>query len=115
MRPALKVEFVAPRNELERLLAGIEAEVLGLDRVGVHDNFFDLGGASLSGLEIMSRLNEAGIAVEPMQLFEYQTVAELAAALTDASAPVEDAPPQALDIGLGIQVPSPEPQATSLI
>ena len=82
MRPALKVEFVAPRNELERLLAGIEAEVLGLDRVGIHDNFFDLGGASLSGLEIMSRLNEAGIAVEPMQLFEYQTVAELAAALS---------------------------------
>jgi amino acid adenylation domain-containing protein len=115
MRPALEVEFVAPRNELERLLADIEAEVLGLDRVGIHDNFFDLGGASLSGLDIMSRLNEAGIAVEPMQLFEYQTVAELAAALMDASAPVEDAPPQALDIGPGIQVPSPEPQAPSLI
>ncbi|HEV8317836.1 MAG TPA: amino acid adenylation domain-containing protein, partial [Vicinamibacterales bacterium] len=115
MRPALKVEFVAPRNELERLLADIEAEVLGLDRVGIHDNFFDLGGASLSGLDIMSRLNEAGIAVEPMQLFEYQTVAELAAALIESGAAVGDASPQALDIGLGIQVPSPEPQAPSVI
>jgi acyl carrier protein len=82
-RPALTQTYTAPRTEREEMLAQIWAEVLRLDRVGIHDNFFDLGGASLAALEIMARLNEAGISVDPTQIFNYQTVADLAAAVAD--------------------------------
>ena len=84
-RPTLTATYTAPRTPLEATLARIWADVLRVDRVGIHDNFFDLGGASLSALEIMARLSEAGTsmdAVDPTQIFELQTIAELAAALT---------------------------------
>ncbi len=72
--------FTAPRTEVEQLLAGIWAEVLGLDRVGVDDDFLSLGGHSLHAGQIVARA-AAALAVElpPNALFEAPTVALLAA------------------------------------
>jgi len=84
-RPELAAAFAPPRNPLEQLLAQTYATVLGLDRVGIHDNFFELGGASLSSLEITAKLNEAGIPIPPESIFEYQTIAELAAVIESMS------------------------------
>ena len=55
-RPEQSAEFAAPRNELERALAEIQRNLLNLDRVGVHDNFFDLGGNSLLAVEAYRRM-----------------------------------------------------------
>ena len=77
-----KESYVAPRNTMEEILAQTCAQVLNLERVGVHDNFFELGGASLASVEITAVLNHAGIPLSPEMLFEYQTIAQLAEALT---------------------------------
>ncbi|MFE0461118.1 amino acid adenylation domain-containing protein [Kitasatospora sp. NPDC058965] len=77
-------EFVAPRTEPERLVAAAWREVLGLDRIGVHESFFDLGGHSLLATRISLRLREtAGRDVPVRALFDRTTVAALAAALPD--------------------------------
>jgi aryl carrier-like protein len=60
------------------LLAGIWSEVLGVEAVGVDDNLFDLGGNSLLVFRIAARAAREGYALTPRQLFEHQTVAELA-------------------------------------
>jgi amino acid adenylation domain-containing protein len=78
-RPELETTFVAFRTPTEEKLAQIWAEVLGIDRVGIQDNFFDLGGASIQSLQVVNRASEAGIELSPELLFEYQTIAELAA------------------------------------
>ena len=56
LRPALKESYVGPRNETERKLADIWSEVLQIADIGVHDNFFDLGGHSLAATRIVSRV-----------------------------------------------------------
>jgi amino acid adenylation domain-containing protein/non-ribosomal peptide synthase protein (TIGR01720 family) len=71
-------EFTAPRTDVEKLLAQIWSAVLGVERVGVHDNFFDLGGDSILSIQIVARANQAGLKLTPRQLFQHQTVAELA-------------------------------------
>src|SRR6185369_2229730 len=70
--------FTAPRTDAEKTLAQIWSNVLGVERVGVHDNFFDLGGDSILSIQIIARANQAGLALTPRQLFQHQTVAELA-------------------------------------
>jgi acyl transferase domain-containing protein/acyl carrier protein len=81
-RPSLRVEYVAPRNELEHFIGGIWEELLGVAQVGIHDNFLDLGGDSLLATRLVARMRDA-IEVElPVRLFfERSTVAELAAAV----------------------------------
>jgi amino acid adenylation domain-containing protein len=77
-------EYVAPRDPTEETIAGIWAEVLGVDRVGVHDDFFGLGGHSLLATRVLARLRQSFAAGLPLRcLFEATTVAELAAATTD--------------------------------
>lgn len=78
-RPKLEEAYVAPRNPAEEILARIWAQVLGIDKVGIHDNYFDLGGASIQSLQIIAKANEAGLQLTPELLFEHQTIAELAA------------------------------------
>ncbi len=75
-------ESAPPRNETEELLARIWAEVLGVPRVGIHDDFFALGGHSLLATQVMSRVREHFQAELPLRLlFESPTVALLAEAL----------------------------------
>lgn len=70
--------LMMPRNTRETLLAGIWREVLRLESVGVHDNFFGLGGDSILSIQVVARANEAGLRITPRQFFQNQTVAELA-------------------------------------
>jgi amino acid adenylation domain-containing protein/non-ribosomal peptide synthase protein (TIGR01720 family) len=70
--------FVAPRTSAESILAGIWAEVLRLERVSIHDNFFELGGDSILSMQIIARANQAGLRLTSKQLFQQQTIAELA-------------------------------------
>jgi len=77
-RTSPEATYVAPRTPTEEVVAGIWAEVLHLDRVGVHDNFFELGGHSLKLIQIHQRLREAldtDLAV--VELFEFPTIAAL--------------------------------------
>src|SRR6185503_15765850 len=68
----------APRTATERVLAEIWAKLLGRSAVGRHDNFFELGGDSILSLQIVARCRNAGLTLLPRQVFEHQTVAELA-------------------------------------
>jgi non-ribosomal peptide synthase protein (TIGR01720 family) len=78
-RPHLRNEYVAPRNEVEQIIAGIWQSLLGIDQIGVEDNFFELGGDSVQSIQIIARANQAGMQLTPKQVFEHQTIAELAA------------------------------------
>jgi amino acid adenylation domain-containing protein/non-ribosomal peptide synthase protein (TIGR01720 family) len=75
----------APASAAEETLAAVWREVLGLERVGVHDRFFDLGGDSILAIRAISRAAEAGLHVEPRQLFEHPTIAALAAVARPAA------------------------------
>ena len=79
VRPEIETGYVSPRTPVESVLAEIWAEVLGLERVGVEDNFFALGGDSIRGIQIVARAMQRNVRVAPRQLFQHQTVAELAA------------------------------------
>jgi amino acid adenylation domain-containing protein/non-ribosomal peptide synthase protein (TIGR01720 family) len=71
-------EHVAARSEIESLLANIWAEVLGLEQVGIHDNFFESGGDSILSIQIVARANQVGLQLTPQGLFQHQTIAQLA-------------------------------------
>jgi non-ribosomal peptide synthase protein (TIGR01720 family) len=71
--------FVAPRNTEEEILAQVWMQLLGLQRVGVNDNFFELGGDSILSIQVVSRARQAGLQFTARQLFEYPTIAGLAA------------------------------------
>lgn len=72
-------QFVAPHTQLEELIAGVWAEVLGLKRVSIDSNFFDLGGQSILAARIITRLRQAlNVHVTPQAMFEGGTVARLA-------------------------------------
>jgi amino acid adenylation domain-containing protein len=74
MQPA----YVAPQNDLQRRIAGIWQAVLKLERVGISDNFFDLGGDSIISIQLVSRARQNGIHFTPKDLFQYQTIQQLA-------------------------------------
>ncbi|HEX9984875.1 MAG TPA: amino acid adenylation domain-containing protein [Thermoanaerobaculia bacterium] len=82
--------YVAPRNAVETQLAAIWQQLLKLERVGIEDNFFSIGGDSILSIQAVSRANQAGIPITTRQLFENQTIAALAAQAINASA--TDAP-----------------------
>jgi acyl carrier protein len=83
-----EVSFVAPRTPVEELLATIWAEVLQVDRVGVEDNFFALGGHSLRAIQVMARLRDKlGIELGVRELFETPTVSGLAVRVERIPAP----------------------------
>ena len=83
-RPELETGYVAPRTAPEQILAALWAEVIHVREVGVYDNFFDLGGDSIMAIQIVARASREGLHLSPGQLFEHQTVAELAAVAESA-------------------------------
>jgi amino acid adenylation domain-containing protein/non-ribosomal peptide synthase protein (TIGR01720 family) len=71
--------YQPPRTEAEKKLAGIWREVLRIDRVGINDDFFSLGGDSIMSIQVIARAREAGLKLSPKQLFARPTIAGLAA------------------------------------
>lgn len=79
-RPELKTAYAKPRTTVEQTVADVWQAILGMGAVGIHDNFFDLGGHSLLAIQLVSRLRDMFQAdIGLTALFEYPTVAELAA------------------------------------
>jgi len=79
-RPRLEVEYIAPRNEIEVALAGIWSDLFGLEEIGIHDHFLELGGDSLFAAELAAQLlDRFGVEVRLETLFDHGTIAEIAA------------------------------------
>ncbi|MEM7595095.1 MAG: amino acid adenylation domain-containing protein, partial [Cyanobacteria bacterium P01_A01_bin.83] len=85
-RRDLDVDFVASRTATEEILATIWAEVIGLDQVGIYDNFFHLGGDSIQATQLISRIRDKCQIELPLRyLFESPNVAELSQKILEAS------------------------------
>lgn len=85
--------YRAPEDAVEEILAGIYAQVLGVEQIGVDDSFFDLGGDSISSMQVVARARAAGLLLRPRDIFVEQTVSRLAqvAVFADGEATVVDA------------------------
>jgi hypothetical protein len=95
-------EHRAPGGPIEEILADIYAQVLGVERVGVDDSFFDLGGDSISSMQVVARARAAGVSVRPRDIFVEQTVARLALV-----ARVADGADDVVDEGIGPVLATP--------
>jgi len=95
-------EYRAPVTAVEEILAGIYAQVLGVERVGVDDSFFDLGGDSILSMQVVARARAAGVVCRPRDVFVEQSVARLARVAT-----VGDGVGGVADEGLGSVSPTP--------
>ncbi len=93
-RPELEANFVEPSDPIQKQLAEIWTEVLGIERVGIHDNFFKLGGHSLLATQVVSRIRDLFRVELPFRyVFEYPTVSALAAKIDAADVTALIAPP----------------------
>jgi acyl carrier protein len=78
IRPVLQVDYVAPRSDMEEMIAGLWSEILGINKIGVFDNFIKIGGDSLSGIRLMAKLNETFELDLPINvIFEKTSVASM--------------------------------------
>jgi amino acid adenylation domain-containing protein len=92
VRPELDAAYVAPRTPVEMILAEIWAQVLEVDRVGIHDNFFALGGDSIRSLRIVASAKGRGLDIKLSSLYQQGTIAGLADEIrVQDSDPLEDA------------------------
>ncbi|MGH4010293.1 MAG: amino acid adenylation domain-containing protein, partial [Pseudonocardiaceae bacterium] len=82
---AAGADYLAPRNPVEQVVTEIWAEVLGVARVGVEDNFFALGGDSILSIQVVARAVRAGLRMRSRDIFLHQTVASLAPNITAAN------------------------------
>lgn len=82
-------QYVAPRTPVEEVIAAIWAEVLGLERVGIYDNFFQLGGHSLLAMILIERIRRQGLHADVRSLFITQTLAEFISVLDSNNRVVE--------------------------
>ncbi|MCA1004848.1 amino acid adenylation domain-containing protein [Rhodococcus hoagii] len=98
-----------PRTDTEAMLAAVVADVLGLDRIGIDDDFFALGGDSIVSIQLVSRCRAAGLTVTARQVFELRSVAALAAVCEQAPDPEFDAAAAALAAipAIGDVLPTP--------
>ena len=86
-RPELDVAFAAPQTGVQKTLANVWADLLGIDRVGIDDNFFDLGGNSLLSIQAVAQLEGHGLKLPIVKLYQHPTIKACAAFLEgDASA-----------------------------
>jgi amino acid adenylation domain-containing protein/non-ribosomal peptide synthase protein (TIGR01720 family) len=92
-------QYRAPVDAVEEVLAGIFAQVLGLDRVGVDESFFELGGDSILSMQVVARARAAGLVCRPRDIFVEQTVARLAGVVEGVIGPVDE--------GIGTVVATP--------
>jgi acyl carrier protein len=80
----MRTPYVAPANELEQIIANIWQDLFSIDRIGVDDDFFELGGDSLLGIQLNSRLRESFAVEIPLaRLFESRTVYGLAQMISE--------------------------------
>jgi non-ribosomal peptide synthase protein (TIGR01720 family) len=93
--------YRAPADAVEEVLADVFAQVLGLDRVGVDESFFELGGDSISSMQVVARARAAGLVCRPRDVFVEQTVARLARVVTVLDGTVE------VDEGVGDVLATP--------
>ncbi|AWF64022.1 non-ribosomal peptide synthase/polyketide synthase [Pseudomonas aeruginosa] len=84
--------YSAPRNAVERTLAEIWQDLLGVERVGLDDNFFSLGGDSIVSIQVVSRARQAGLQLSPRDLFQHQNIRSLALAAKAGAATTEQGP-----------------------
>ncbi|WP_199351108.1 non-ribosomal peptide synthase/polyketide synthase [Haliangium ochraceum] len=75
----------APRTAVEKLLASIWTQTLGVEEPGIHDDFFALGGDSILSIQVTARAGRAGVRITPRQVFEHPTIHELAAVADQSS------------------------------
>lgn len=78
--------YVPASNQREETLVDIWEAVLGIDRIGIHDEFIELGGDSILNIQVVAKALQAGLVFTPKQLFEHQTIAELAKVVTAVEA-----------------------------
>ncbi|HYV13611.1 MAG TPA: SDR family NAD(P)-dependent oxidoreductase [Pyrinomonadaceae bacterium] len=90
-RPELENNYAAPQNQIEQTLANIWSDLLGVERIGRDDNFFDLGGDSVVSIQIIVRAKQAGLQLTAKQVFEHQTIAGLASVVADNNVSVTEA------------------------
>ncbi len=91
--------YVAPREKLETQLCAIWQEVLGIEKVGVHDNFFRIGGESILSIQLVSRIRQEGFNLQVKDIFEAPTVAELAIILDETDEEAKTSTEQGLLTG----------------
>ncbi|HEX2617662.1 MAG TPA: amino acid adenylation domain-containing protein, partial [Flavobacteriales bacterium] len=84
-RPELDVAFAAPQSPVQRTLADVWADLLGIDRVGIDDNFFDLGGNSLLSIQAVAQLEGHGLKLPIVKLYQHPTVRACASFLEGGS------------------------------
>jgi amino acid adenylation domain-containing protein/non-ribosomal peptide synthase protein (TIGR01720 family) len=114
-RPEVGDGYVEPQTDAQRRLAEIIGSVVGLNRLGIHDNFFEVGGDSILAIQVVSQAQEAGLKLTPYDLFAQPTVASLAELLAAGNAvdaeqgevtgPVSPAPMQRWFCSAGFEDP----------
>jgi len=92
--------FEPPRDSIETRLTEIWAAVLGVERVGIRDNFFELGGDSIVSIQLVASARRNGIGITINQLFQHQTIAELARVVETAPATMAEQGPVTGDVPL---------------
>jgi amino acid adenylation domain-containing protein len=80
--------YLAPRTTIEEVLAAIWSEVLGVEQVGIHDNYFNLGGDSIRSVRVLGLARERGLNLTLQDIFNHQTIYELARAIEGAEGDV---------------------------
>ena len=96
-RPAIRTAYAVPRTPIEETLAGVWAQILGIERIGVRDNFFEIGGHSLLATRVMSRVRDAFNVDLPLRaFFENPTIAQLAKLVEEARGRGEENRTQAI-------------------
>ena len=116
MAPARRPGSAAPTNEIEERVAAVWSALLGLDEIGIDDNFFDLGGSSLIGLRVVARLKrELGLEIPMVKLFEGPTIRSFARLLVQEETPAETALADSSDRGARRRDLRPAPVADTVL
>ncbi|WP_046759183.1 non-ribosomal peptide synthetase, partial [Kordia jejudonensis] len=85
-----KAEYVAPTTETEKQLVAIWENVLGIPKIGIHDNFFQLGGDSIKAIQLVSRSKMVAIHYQVRDIFTHQTIAQIAVHVKEASTLIQE-------------------------